>query len=490
MNEFERMTLIMKALRDPVFFNRHPYFCGYDLYPKLNEIMRQFYETDSNGQPKYNELIMICGMRSGKTTLAGRIALYELFKLLIQPDPAAAYGLEPGDEIFIIGVAKSEDQAHDTIFTKIKTPLLRSPFFREYNPKIYNLEVRFPEKNVTVLCGCASAGSMVGRNVKAVVFDELSKFDDTQSQRGAWQIYTQLSKSTQTFGLEGKRIVTTSPLHVNDIGMQLLERSEKHPHMLGIQAATWELNPRPNFQFDSPTMRAERDRDLLTFWRDYGAQPFASVEAYFRDPDLISFELPRNALEMYFKGEAVPYETTGITVLSGDPAKKHDAFGLCLARLDLSGPFKPDEPQGTIFAEGLYRLKPTAKRELDPIYVKDKICDIIRKFHVRYAVFDTWNYPEAQETIRRMGVPVFNHIVKKDDYDRLKRRMYYRSVKLCPYDVLRKELLNLQLINAKRIDHVRGGSKDVADALANAIWLLDEALPKKHMPVNVIETFV
>jgi len=46
MDPIERMKLILKASEDPAFFNRHPYFCGYDLFPKLNEIMREFFVRD------------------------------------------------------------------------------------------------------------------------------------------------------------------------------------------------------------------------------------------------------------------------------------------------------------------------------------------------------------------------------------------------------------------------------------------------------------
>jgi hypothetical protein len=38
---------------------------------------------------------------------------------------------------------------------------------------------------------------------------------------------------------------------------------------------------------------------------------------------------------------------------------------------------------------------------------------------------------------------------------------------------LQREVNNLLVINDKRVDHPRSGSKDVADAVCNAIWFLD-----------------
>ena len=490
MNALEKMSLILKASEDPAFFNSHEYFCGYSLYPKLEEIMAEFYTYDRHGTPLYNELDMICGKKSGKTTLASRICCYETFDLLIRPDPAAHYGLEPGTEIFIIGLAKSEEQAHDTIFSKIRTVIKRSPFFRSFNPKFYSLEIRFPTKNVNILCGCSSSGSMTGRLVKAICFDEISQFDETQSQRGAWQVYSLLSKDTHPFGFHGKRIVTTSPRHVNDIGMQLLDRAKTHPRMLWVHEPTWKLNPTSIYAYDSPEMKAERDKDPLTFWRDFGAEPWSSLETYYREPDIITFEEDiQNVLRLFFEENILLPPSSNTYVFTGDPAKKYDAFGMCLAHIEFTGKATEGEPNGTIVADGLYRLKPTKKRELDPIFVKDKILKVIKTFLVRYAIFDTWNYPEAQEAIRRLGVPVMNHVVRKEDHDSVKRRLYFKKLKLCPYPILGDELKNLQVINAKKVDHPKGGHKDVADTLANAVWALENALPKRPFAFNIVQTF-
>ena len=490
MDALGKMSLILEASKNPAFFNSNDYFCGYGLYPKLEEIMAEFYTYDRNGTPLYNELDMVCGKKSGKTTLASRICCYEAFDLLIRPDPAAYYGLEPETEIFIIGLAKSEEQAHDTIFSKIRTVMKRSPFFRSFNPKFYSLEIRFPTKNVNILCGCSSSGSMTGRPVKAICFDEIAQFDETQSQRGAWQVYSLLSKDTHPFGFHGKRIVTTSPRHVNDIGMQLLARAKVHPRMLWVHEPTWKLNPTPIYAYDSPEMKAERDKDPLTFWRDFGAEPWSSIETYYREPDIITFEDgTRNALQMFFEEDILPPPASNQYVFSGDPAKKHDGFGMCLAQIQFTGKTKEGEPEGTIVADGLYRLTPTKKRELDPIFVKDRILSVVKTFPVRYAVFDTWNYPEAQEAIRRLGVPVENHLVSKSEHDSVKRRLYFEKLKLCPYTTLKGELKNLKVINARKVDHPKGGHKDVADALANAVWALENVLPRRPFAFNIVQTF-
>lgn len=483
------MSLILKAEKDPRFFNADPYFCGYDLYPELNKIMTKFYQFNTEGTPLYNELVMVCGKKGGKTTLASRICCRETFDLLIRPDPAAYYGLEPGTEIFIIGIAKSEEQAHDTIFSKIRTVVKRSPFFRSFNPKFYSLEIRFPTKNVNILCGHSSSGSMTGRPVKAIVFDEISQFDDTQSQKGAWQVYSLLSKDTQPFGFHGKRVVTTSPRHVNDIGMQLLDRAKTHPRMMWVHKPTWQLNPTPIYAYDSLEMKAERDRDPLTFWRDFGAEPWSALETYYREPDIITFDGNiRNVLQLFFEENVLLPSSGHIYVLSGDPAKKHDAFGFCLAHIENTGKRQEGEPNGTVIADGLYRLQPTKKRELDPMFVKNKILAVVKAFP-GYAVFDTWNYPEAQEAIRRQGVPVYNHIVGKTEHDSVKRRLYFGKLKLCPYAPVKEEMSHLQVKNARRVDHPKGGHKDVTDALANAVWLLENVLPQRPHAFNIVATF-
>jgi len=151
-------------------------------------------------------------------------------------------------------------------------------------------------------------------------------------------------------------------------------------------------------------------------------------------------------------------------VLVGDPALKHDAFGLAIGHLEL------DE----FHIDGLWKLKAEGNIELNPLDIKDKILGIVDAFHPFCAVFDTWGFPEIQEEIRRKGIPVETHIVNKENYDRVKELFYQGKLRVCNYPFVIEELQNLRLYRGKKVDHPPGGSKDVADALANCVWQLEE----------------
>ena len=60
---------------------------------------------------------------------------------------------------------------------------------------------------------------------------------------------------------------------------------------------------------------------------------------------------------------------------------------------------------------------------------------------------------------------------------------------MCDYEVARTEFENLRIVNARRIDHPVGGSKDVADAVVNCVWALTETVRKRTLPLNIVRSF-
>ncbi len=83
----------------------------------------------------------------------------------------------------------------------------------------------------------------MGRNVKTVIFDEITSYDETKSQRGAWQVYSRLRKSTNRFGFDGHVIAISMVWHVNDIIMTLVRQGKTDKRTLTKEYTTWEMNP-------------------------------------------------------------------------------------------------------------------------------------------------------------------------------------------------------------------------------------------------------
>ena len=280
----ERLREILKAQLDPLYFQK-PHFLNIELFPVSKKIVTDFYSGD------YNELVLVAGMRSGKTTLLSFFAAYETFLFLTQ-DYIAKYGLARGTPVFGLLAAAKEEQAKDTVLASFKARLHNSPFFEWFGYLERSDYIFFPEKNFMVRAVSSSSATEVGRTAKFVCIDEMSRLEETEGPRGGLEVYRALTKATRTFKEEGHRFIVGSPRHTADILMKLFRNASSKT--LTVKYATWEMNP--NISFDD--LKDEFERDPLGAWRDYGADPQVTVQVYFRDPSLLRMEDSPNIIEM------------------------------------------------------------------------------------------------------------------------------------------------------------------------------------------------
>ena len=453
---------ITKAKSDPVYFVED--VLGAEPYPSQREILQEFY---TNNGEKYKRLILCAGMRSGKSVLASWIAAYEFFNLVTLKDPSERYGLGSGSRITINIVATSTDTADDAIFGQVKYTLKHNDLINEIADIDYRRDFIFcEEKNVKLQLLSSWTTTAVGRTSKLVVFDEISYFEENAGKRGAWEIYTRLSKSTDTLGIHGKVVAISSPRHPNDIIMTLIKQQEVNPdpHTLALVKPTWEMNP--NMPFEQ--LWEAHKHNPAEFWRDYGCRPSVSTMLQFP----MGIKLEGENLALLNDHKCHKY----LRILAIDPAVRNDAFGIAFGYIN---------EDGIIVIDGAYRFT----REVDqpfisPREIKTYLEDIIHRYNIIAVVFDTWMYPELIEWMSEdLGLLVEQHIVKKEDYDRWKELQDEGLVKVCEYEILKKEAESLLVINDKRVDHPYSGSKDVADCVANVIWYLTH----DEMPTTTIK---
>ena len=460
MSKLSELSKILRASVDPVFFAEDPYFLGLELWPKQREVLRAFYDPNKH----YTDLILVAGMRSGKTFLGSVIAAYEAFQILIHEDPQSYWKLARGSPLFILNVAKSEEQAKDTVFAQIEPKIRNSPFFQQFSPKFRASSIYFPSHQLTMFSGTSSAGSMVGRTAKCVIFDELARFEESE-KRGAYMIYSSLTHSTMTFKDDGHRVVISSVVHPDDIVMQLYHKARQHPKMLAFKIPTWEMNP--HISFDD--LEAERLRDPIGFWRDFGCEPTRSEVTFFRDPKKIEARMTlANLLEILDGPQVRALISSDDYVMAIDPALRNDAFGIAIGH-------KTDD---TIYIDGAWRFVPESG-EVNPHDVRKFINKVLEVFPVSVLLLDLWHFPELLEDIRLHGVEIVFHRVTLDDYSLLRERIMEGTILLPRYPVLLEELRNL-ILKGKKVDHPRKGSKDVSDAVANVVQYLarkSEQLP-------------
>jgi len=452
---FEEQTYkLLKAEADKVFFCTDPYFLGEKLWPVQKEVIADFYKED-----RYTESILVWGMRSSKTYMLSLFTCIELGELLLK-DWRKICGLAPYSPIFVTIVAVGEKQAQDTVWAQAKPKIMNSPFFRHFGAKALSDTIFFKQRpNIILRCLSASSATVAGRTNKAVCIDEMSKFQETEGPRGAWKVYYTLKHSTKTFKKHGHTFIAGSPIHPTDILMTLYRRGLRRDDVYTSYKATWEVNP----NFTKEDFATEFSADPLAALRDFGVEPQAGEDVFFRNPAIIRYETEKpNLLEMLYdffctskevKLELPPYDY----VLAGDPAPKHNAFGFALGHTE--GDY--------VIVDGALKVLP--EREIDPVSIRDFLLLIADTVPVRYAYFDTWTYPEALYMLKQKGVTVVNHIVKKEDYVYFKKLCYEKRVVLPNYEPLKVELESL-LTKGTKIECPRSGSKDIADAVVNCIY--------------------
>ena len=443
---------VVKAQSDPIWFLEH--LCHVKLFPAQKEILSEFYGKN------YKRMILLCGMRSGKSSLASMIVAYEFFKLYVMREPAKKFGLMKNQPIFISVVATSERQAEDAVFANVRSLIEGCEFFGS-DVRVKSLMVECRRKNIYVRTLSSWATTAVGRTNKCVVFDELAMFEDTSGKRGAWEVYTRLSKSTDTFGDEGKVIAISSPKHPNDIIMTLYRRHREDPSTLTLLKPTWEMNP----NLTREQLMEEYKFDMASFWRDYACQPQATNALQFPE-----------GVELVERNRIMDVDRGRVRVMAIDPAVKNDAFGIAVGYVDVDG---------GIVVDGVTRFVREDKAYISPTEVREFITDVVRRLNVAVLITDVWMFPELIEYCENeLGLLVVKHIVSKADYDRWRELMLSGKLRVCYDEILKEEAESLIVINSRKVDHPTYGSKDVADCVANVIWYLStQDLPTSFKPL-------
>jgi len=226
--------LLRKALADPVFFCTSPYFLNIKPYPKQAEVLREFYSGN------YNELVLVCGMRSGKSTLMCLFAIYETF-LFLMNNYRDQYNIPHFTPVFGLMAAAKQKQATVILFATYTGLLHNSPFFDQITYVVRKDHVTFPEQNFHIRAVCSTAATEVGRTAKFVVLDEVGRMELTVGRRSGLELYRALTKSTRTFKKDGHRFCCGSPTRPDDLLMTLYKRDD--PHTLRCRYTTWEFNP-------------------------------------------------------------------------------------------------------------------------------------------------------------------------------------------------------------------------------------------------------
>jgi len=479
LSQIDQFKMKLKFEHDPVFFWENPSLGNMILWPSQKELLREFYEMNSNGRRKYKELLLSAGMRSGKTAIAALIILTELAKCLMMDSPQKHYKLLPKEEILFLATASTEKQCHRTIFKKVVAFIETSPYFCSFEDKIELTQgrLRFP-KGLVILGLGSNLKSNVGLTVKVFVAEEINFTGEETYKVSPADLYNRLSKSTTTFKPFGEdiKVAISSMADGNDFLSKRIELTKQQKLMttLTISKTTLEMNP----TLTEADLDDERLMSEDSYSQDYGFGARRSGSSYFKE---ITMDKIKNwnlknifqGIPKHGKGKAftpdlridlLKYDSEAVAygVLS-DPASVGDGFGLSLAHLTLND---------QIIFDGVTVFKPGKDEEIDPNIISLMINKIIKVVPVEFYAYDIYMYTELRKEISDLGINTVQHQLRLPDWEALKERFNTDRINGPHLDYLEKEMSDLKLINGK-INHPTGGSKDIIDTVCQAVAYWD-----------------
>lgn len=419
------------------------------------------------------QLILSIGRRSGKTTLAGVFASYEIYRLLNLVNPQQYYGLPNGNRIQIISVATDKEQA-GLLFNEVATHAAKCDYFKPFvsNNTLSHINFRTPydiEKFGPVarldngkfvsLSGkatlrvtfrpCVAKGLRGAGNIM-VILDEVAHFQD-KGQTSAEDIYNAVTPSTAAFSPKGpdgmpidgsdtevdsRIILISSPLGKSGKFFELFDLAmhggEGAKNLLAIQAPTWEINPTVPTSYyrqkyhENPTVfsveHGAEFSDQAVGWIEREVDLQACIDPELRPVEQGYPKAPyQMGIDVGLKGDGT---AVAITQVLGDKIQLvyHEVW---YAGED----WKESNPHLEDYSCDYAKLVSNEER-LDFDAIGDWIYGLTRRFHISDGIFDRWNGIPLEQTLHKRGLSQFT----SEFFTRDQRSKIYQAVKMFMLD--------------------------------------------------------
>ena len=387
---------------------------------------------------KFQELVLVLGRRSGKSFLVSAIGLYELYRLISMGHPQARYGLMEFDAIYLLNVAKNEEQAKNAIFAKLKQTVLASPYFQPYIGKDTELEMRFFTENdrkenerrenaglnlfsgsLVLKCGSSSASGLVGLTCWSVIMDEIAAMAGDNPDSGLdYDLYNDLKPSLATFGRDGKMMMLSNPKGPIGLLYDLHENRQDDPSTLVMRGPTWLVNP----NIDRDFLDSEKKKNPTEYQMQYGAEFGASSsDPMFTEDDINRFFSSMSMIKRAEMGTGMFEYYCHI-----DPARTSDYYALAVAHCEtMYGSFgKDNKPLRRVVIDHIHFWNPKTKNQpVSEKDVEDYVLALHAKFRFKQVSIDQWNSQSSVIKLRNMRVPIvektFNKNYKESIYTEL-----------------------------------------------------------------------
>ena len=450
--------------------------------------------TKEMGGKNFRELVLVMGRRSGKSTMASCLALYELYKLVKLGDPNRYYGFAPGNVIAVTNVASSDDQANvvlDMSIARMRNCLYLRDRAVNQTQSYFNLltdsdiksnEGRKKRASLVAVSGGCASNSLRGRSNIVVILDELAHFIDNGGRFSGREVYRALVPSTATFRGDGKVVCISSPHAKYGIFYERYLQSFDEPDttlMFKMHAAM--VNP----DVDSVLLKTERRRDRSGFMSEYGGEFSDTVRAWIDDEasfrDCISTRKGRARGEIgvtYFMGVDLGLKNDGTSVVIVHRDDKTKRIVLDYADVWYSASSDVWEHDNSIYKT----CRKFANRDIIRVAeVAQEIQRLCKWFPIKGGWFDQYNGYSLYEQLYNMGLKQFhmeqiNDALTNKVFQLLKMLLMDKMVDMFDHPILVPEILSLEAEEKSknkvivRAPNKSGAHDDLSDAFARAVW--------------------
>ncbi len=371
------------------------------------------------------------------------------------------------------------EQSRKVVFGEIKSRVDNSPWFRKYYPPDSEIrsELRFA-KSIAVFPGNSRETFPLGFNILGGVMDEAAWYTETSDHDVAEEMFNALhSRIKNRFGDKGLLVMISSPRYIDDFIELKVKEALTNPKIFSRRKMLWESKPAHSFcgqwidfqDYKIPIeFEIEAKRNPETFKRDFMAIPALALEPYFKRMDIVEecidssmlYPIDRNGkFQPTFHGKLKTYYYIHV-----DLAHKRDATGIAMAH---------DEGDKVI-VDFMLRIKAPVGGEIFFSDIRDMIFRLRDecRFKIDKVTFDGWQSIDSIQILKENGFKCEVFSVDRDTsaYDTLKEKMYARQLRCYRYEPFLEELKRLELFEGTKVDHPPNGSKDVADAVAGAVY--------------------
>jgi hypothetical protein len=389
----------------------------------------------------YNEIVMVLGQRSGKSTIASMKSAYHVHRLLKIPRLASICdGIQDFTPVQGTFVGLTFARAMKNLYTPFSEIILRSEWYDQYHQalkhygnvlgkELYRQStqfLRYNHLNLEFYPMGPLKRTLRGDTRCIASIDELGHFpfdvnktdsdddeDDERERANADEVHISLSNSLATIRVEvwnlykkginhvpqGLMLNMSSPSSWKDKICRLFKESQTtgQTTMLGLRMPTWDINPM--YQRDSPFIQNMYRRNPIKADRDFGANP----------PSLSSSIYSKGMVQSLFSGfqhhtvapqyhdSVIPGEEKRIfgklvtkreranwppSILALDAGHVNNSFALALMYVAGEGLVVPS----------VMEVMPIGGRKIDfPKIMEQVIYPLIEQCNVHFVVADRWN---------------------------------------------------------------------------------------------------